>query len=182
MNKDLINQLKVQLRVKYRTQRIDQFIKESWLHLLSASEFTGKESVASYLSYEVEPSTEDINQKLIENGVSLYLPRTLINGDLEWVSWNGDPNNLKKVEKLFEPIGEATHPKLDVMIVPALHVDRVGNRLGQGGGSYDRALAKTSAWKVALIHADEISSESLPTNEFDQRVDAAATPNTLIRF
>jgi len=182
MNKDVISQAKAKLRDQYRSERIDRFIKDSWLHLLSASEFAGKESIASYISYEVEPNTEDLNQELIRKGVTLYLPRMLATGDLEWVSWNGDPNNLKQVGKIFEPIGQASHPQLDVVIVPALHIDQKGNRLGQGGGTYDRALAKTSAWKVALVHPGEISYEPLPTNEFDQRVDAAATPSMLVRF
>jgi 5-formyltetrahydrofolate cyclo-ligase len=106
----------------------------------------------------------------------------LATGDLEWVSWNGDPNNLKQVGKILEPIGQASNPQLDVIIIPALHIDQKGNRLGQGAGSYDRALAKTSAWKVALVHPGEITNEPLPTNEFDQSVDAAATPSMLVRF
>jgi 5-formyltetrahydrofolate cyclo-ligase len=182
MNKDLINQAKAKLRDKYRSERVDRFINDSWLHLLSASEFAGKQSIASYISYEVEPNTEDLNQELIKNGATLYLPRMLTDGDLEWVLWNGDLSNLKKVGKIFEPIGEPSDPKLDVVIVPALHIDQRGNRLGQGGGSYDRALAKTSAWKVALVHPGEISNEPLPTNEFDQPVNAAATPSMLVRF
>jgi 5-formyltetrahydrofolate cyclo-ligase len=83
---------------------------------------------------------------------------------------------LKKVGKILEPIGTAVEPKLDVIIVPALHIDRGGNRLGQGGGSYDRTLARSAAWKVALVHPGEITSEALPTNAHDQKVDAAATP------
>lgn len=182
MNKDPINQAKAKLRDKYRIERVDRFSKDSWLHLLSAMEFAGKKSIASYISYEVEPNTADLNQELIKNGVTLYLPRMLTNGDLEWVSWDGDLSNLKKVGKIFEPIGEATHPELDVVIVPALHIDQRGNRLGQGGGSYDRALAKTYAWKVALVHPGEISNEPLPINDFDQPVNAAATPSMLVRF
>jgi 5-formyltetrahydrofolate cyclo-ligase len=54
--------------------------------------------------------------------------------------------------------------------------------LGQGGGSYDRALARTSAWKVALVYPGELSSEAIPSEPHDQKVDAAATAEILVRF
>ena len=54
--------------------------------------------------------------------------------------------------------------------------------MGQGGGSYDRALARTLAWKVALVGAHEITNSKLPIETHDQKVDAAATPGLLLRF
>jgi 5-formyltetrahydrofolate cyclo-ligase len=182
-DKEIANS-KSQLRDFYRKVRNSRFIADSWLHILGAAEFTESTSknFASYLSYDVEPSTIDINKQIIQSGANLFLPRVLKNNDLEWVQWSGDEKQLKKVGKIFEPIGVAAEPKLDVIIVPALHIDQDGNRLGQGGGSYDRALARSSAWKVALVHPGEITSEALPTNAFDQKVDAAATPMMLIRF
>ena len=107
----------------------------------------------------------------------------LKNNDLEWVSWDGEQENLKKSGKTLEPIGNAeTDIKLEVIIVPALHVDREGNRLGQGGGSYDRALARSAAWKIALLHRGELTSQSLPVEVHDQKVSAAATPEIIVRF
>ena len=182
MTKDQISIAKSQLRDQYRKDRKARFIEESWLHILSISEFTNKKKIASYLSYEFEPNTNDLNKKLIESGVSLYLPRLLKDNDLEWVKWNGESTNLKKSGKVLEPIGESEIVDLEVIITPALHIDRSGNRLGQGGGSYDRALAKSNAWKIALVHPGEITSEPLPVSGFDQKVDAAATPTMVVRF
>ena len=175
---------KRQLRDFYRKERKARFITDSWLHILSAVEFTDltSKNIASYLSYDVEPTTIDINKKLLQSGANLFLPRVLKNNDMEWVQWLGEENQLKKVGKILEPIGAAVDVSLDVIIVPALHIDQDGNRLGQGGGSYDRVLARSSAWKVALVHPGEITSDALPTNAFDQKVDAAATPSMLIRY
>ena len=182
MTKDPISIAKSQLREQFRKDRKARFIQDSWIHILSTSEFENKKKIASYISYEFEPNTLDLNKKLIESGVTLYLPRLLKNNDLEWVKWNGDSVNLKKSGKVFEPVGESEIVDLDVIITPALHIDRSGNRLGQGGGSYDRALAKSKAWKIALVHPGEITSELLPASEFDQKVNAAATPTLVVRF
>ena len=96
----------------------------------------------------------------------------------------GDENALVANGKVLEPHGFPVSDldAIDVVIVPALHIDRSGNRLGQGGGSYDRALARLQAWKIALVHHGEITSEPIPVEPHDQRVNAAATPELIVRF
>lgn len=173
---------KAQLRKQYRQERQDRFTNESWLHILNASEIKDVKNIASYISYEFEPETSDLNKKLIAASKKLFLPRLLKNNDLEWVLWDGSQDKLKKNGKSYEPIGIAENVELEVIIVPALHADRTGSRLGQGGGSYDRALAKSNAWKIALLHRGELTSELLPVEEHDQKVNAAATPEIIVRF
>ena len=173
---------KAQLRKQYRKERQDRFTNESWLHILNASEIKDVKNIASYISYEFEPETSDLNKKLIAAGKKLFLPRLLKNNDLEWVLWDGSQDKLTQVGKTFEPVGESDNDLLDVIIVPALHIDRTGNRLGQGGGSYDQALAKSNAWKIALLHHGELTSEILPVEAHDIKVDAAATPEIIVRF
>jgi 5-formyltetrahydrofolate cyclo-ligase len=175
-------QNKSELRKLYRRERADRFNTESWLHILSATELKTATNVASYISYEFEPETSDINQRLIEDGKKVFLPRLLENDDIQWVSWDGSLENLTKNEKIYEPIGSAVEVDLDVIILPALHVDRMGNRLGQGGGSYDRALSRSKAFKIALLHHGELTSEILPVQPHDEKVDAAATPEIIVRF
>jgi len=160
---------KSQLRKQYRKERADRFIADSWLHILSAKEF--------------ENIKNDLNQRLISAGKTVFLPKVIKDNDLAWVKWDGTSANLKKVGKSYEPIGDADiNVNLDLIIVPALHVDRAGNRLGQGGGSYDRALAKSKAWTIALLHRGELTSEPLPVEPHDQKVKAAATPEIIVRF
>lgn len=176
-------EIKSQLRNLYRKQRQDRFIPNSWLHLTEVDEIKTAKNITSYISYEFEPETSDLNQRLINDGKTLYLPRRMQNNDLQWVCWDGDRVNLKKVGKIFEPIGPEVDVKdIHVMIIPALQVDQNGNRLGQGGGSYDRALAKSNAWKIALVHKDEITSAQLPSYAHDVKVNAVATAEMVIRF
>ncbi len=80
------NENKSALRKQYRKERADRFISESWLHILSANEFKEVSKIGSYISYEFEPETSDVNQRIISSGKTLYLPRLLKNNDLEWVT------------------------------------------------------------------------------------------------
>ena len=91
----------------------------------------------------------------------------------------------RKRKRLSQPVGEEFHGTIDVVICPALRVDRSGVRLGQGGGSYDRALSSrdaSGAWKVALLHDEEVTSEALPYQSHDIKVDAVALPEIVVRF
>jgi 5-formyltetrahydrofolate cyclo-ligase len=177
---------KSELRTRYRFERRERYLDHSFSYLATSSEFSKASVIASYYSYGDEPNTHELNQALLQNGKELYLPR-VSDENLEWVRWHGANDQLlpsKLSKNLLEPMGSAltdlTH--IELVIVPALRIDRSGYRLGQGGGFYDRALTKLSAWSIGLIHPDEISSADLPREDFDMPLNAAATPDLILRF
>ena len=175
---------KRRLREELRHDRELRFMPESWLHILQSSEVRNAKIIASYCSYGFEPETRDINEEIIRRGKTLLLPRTLPDNDIEWVIWDGNSSALKKRGKTQEPIGPKFEDEqlIEVVIVPALAIDPFGNRMGQGGGSYDRALSRTRAWKVGIVGAAELIHHTLPTEAHDQTLSAAATPTLLVRF
>lgn len=177
-----VTQIKSDLRKRFRADREFLVVDSSWEHLLEASEVKKALVVASYFSYGDEPNTRNLNQTLISLGKKLLLPRLRDDKDLDWVIWSGRNEDLISKGLVHEAVGDLYVGDIDVVIVPALHVDRQGNRLGQGGGSYDRTLARTKAWKVALVYPGELTSEEVPREVHDQRVDAAATTEILVRF
>jgi len=155
----------------------------TFLYLLNAPEFNKARCVTSYISVGDEPSTYEINQELISQGVTLLLPR-VAGKALQWVGWNGDSRTLKETRGLLEPIGKERNDlsDVDVMIVPALHIDQDGYRIGQGGGYYDRTMPKMPGWKVGVVYPGEITGDLLPREEWDVRLSAAATPDLIVRF
>jgi 5-formyltetrahydrofolate cyclo-ligase len=171
------------LRERARRERSQKFIASNFNVILKAPEIESATTIASYVSYEYEPSTAEINEAFLRDGKVLVLPR--INGDrLEWVKWDGDPANLVIKKKILEPIGQALIDlsQIQAVIVPALRIDQSGFRLGQGGGYYDRALPHLNTWKIGLVYAGELSSEVLPHEPHDVPLDAAATPSIVVRF
>ena len=178
---------KVELRTRFRAERefhheaIDWDIYQ-WEHLISSDEFTSASVIASYISYGTEPDTSRINQEILAQSKILVVPRTLTDKNLQWVQWDGSASSLIRNGNVFEPQGEPFLGAIDLVIVPALHVDQHGNRLGQGGGSYDRALKNLSAYSIALVYAGELTSEEIPSEPHDCKVNAAATPELLVRF
>ena len=177
---------KSSLRKKYRSDRKNYATDHSYSIVSQIQEFTGAQTVASYISYGLEPSTEELNQIILESGKTLLLPRIIQisiaenNYGLEWVQWSGQTNSLQKNGNILEPTGVTFVGTIDLIVVPALRIDFEGFRLGQGGGYYDRALAISNAWKIALIYPEEISVDLLPRESHDIAVNAYATPDTVV--
>jgi|APGre2960657444_1045066.scaffolds.fasta_scaffold00213_6 5-formyltetrahydrofolate cyclo-ligase len=177
---------KKSLRQSFRVDRKFLVQPVTWNHLIDSIEFKSATMIASYISYGDEPDTNGLNQTILESGKTLLLPRMRSDNFLDWVIWKGKIETLKTNKNIMEPIGDAIAPEriknIDFVILPALHVDHSGNRLGQGGGYYDRALSLITGFKVALIYQGELTSIELPQEVHDQTLDAAATPEILVRF
>jgi 5-formyltetrahydrofolate cyclo-ligase len=171
------------LRDRFRQERQDRFTASTFVYLLSAPEVSVAKCVTSYISVGDEPSTLELNHELISRGITLLLPR-VAGKALQWVEWNGELGSLKETRKLFEPIGKERTDVSDVsvMIIPALHIDQDGYRLGQGGGYYDRVLPNMPGWKVGIVYSGEITGDLLPREAHDVRLSAAATPDLIVRF
>lgn len=138
-------------------------------------------TVAAYYSIGAEPGTHGLVYALWKRGSYVLLPVLRPNLDLDWASYEG-PESLRPGPRgLAEPSapvrGVAAVASADLVIVPALAVDRHGTRLGRGAGCYDRALARIGDQvpTVALVYDAEFLDE-LPTDAHDQRVRLVARP------
>lgn len=138
-------------------------------------------TVAAYISVGTEPDTRSLVYALWKRGSYVLLPLLLADGDLDWASYEGPTALAAGPHGLLQPTepvrGVTAVASADLVIVPALAVDRTGRRLGRGGGSYDRALARvgTAVPTLALVYDDELVDE-VPAGGHDQRVSMVARP------
>lgn len=138
----------------------------------------GATTVAAYLAVEHEPPTLLLLDTLRSHGVQVLLP--VIDGvGLDWAPYAGPaglaPGPLGLSEPSTPRLGVEAASAADVVVVPALAVDRLGNRLGRGRGFYDRALINVSAPVIAVVYDDELVDE-VPAEPHDRRVDAVLRP------
>jgi 5-formyltetrahydrofolate cyclo-ligase len=138
-------------------------------------------TIAAYVSVGTEPDTRSLLFAFWKRGSYVLLPLLRPDNDLDWASYEGPDSLVPGPRGLLQP-GEAPRgvravTSADLVIVPALAVDRQGNRLGRGGGSYDRALARVGAAvpTIALLYDGELLDE-VPAGPGDQRVRAVARP------
>lgn len=137
--------------------------------LLSAPEIQSAQVIASFQSYGDEPDTFSLNANLCAQGKQVFLPQMNPDKSLTWLHEGREVTGKELAS-------------IDVVILPALAIDMRGVRLGQGGGSFDRALPLLPGWKVALIDSASLSVEDLIEEEHDVRVNAVATERGITRF
>jgi 5-formyltetrahydrofolate cyclo-ligase len=138
----------------------------------------------AYVPVGSEPGGTDLPDalsRMLHPGGTLLLPVLLPDFDLDWAEYAGLASLTATGRGLREPSGRRKGPAVvadaELLVVPALAVDRRGVRLGRGGGSYDRALARCpSAQVVALLHDGELLDDELPAEPHDRRVQAVITP------
>ncbi|MGD0375658.1 MAG: 5-formyltetrahydrofolate cyclo-ligase [Streptosporangiaceae bacterium] len=149
--------------------------------VLSLPETQMAGTVAAYLSIGTEPETRRLVYALWKRGAYVLLPLLRPDNDLDWASYEGPDSVAAGPRGLLEPAepprGAAAIASADLVIVPALAADRRGYRLGRGGGSYDRALARVGGAvpTIALLYDGELLDE-IPAGEHDQPVRLVAQP------
>jgi 5-formyltetrahydrofolate cyclo-ligase len=151
-------------------------------------------TVAAYVSVGSEPGTLALLDALHARGVRVLLPVLLADNDLDWGVYAG-AGSLVSVQHggrmaLLEPSGQRLGPgavlEADAVLLPGLAVDAQGMRLGRGGGSYDRVLARleragADPALVVLLYDTEVV-DRVPAEPHDRPVHAVVTPSGVRRF
>jgi 5-formyltetrahydrofolate cyclo-ligase len=150
--------------------------------LLTMPEAEMAGTVAAYVSIGTEPGTLSLLFALWKRGTYVLVPKLLPGGDLDWASYEGPDSLAPGPYGLLEPVEPPRGPSVvrgaDLVIVPALAVSAAtGTRLGRGGGSYDRVLARLDPGilTVAPVYDPELL-ESVPAEPHDLPVRAVVTP------
>ncbi|GAA2743320.1 5-formyltetrahydrofolate cyclo-ligase [Kitasatospora cinereorecta] len=146
--------------------------------------------VAAYVSVGGEPGTGPLLDALLGRGVRVLLPVLLPDNDLDWAAYTGRAALAPAARGLLEPTGPRLGPEAvcgaGLVLLPGLAVDRRGIRLGRGGGSYDRVLARLARagarpLLATLLYEHELL-DAVPAEEHDLPVDAVVTPAGVLRL
>ncbi len=155
--------------------------------LMMAPEVRDAATVAAYVSIGSEPGTSWLLDGLRAAMKRVLLPVLLPDGDLDWAAYTGasalSPGRLGLLEPTAPRLGVDAVARADVVLVPGLAASPSGRRLGRGGGSYDRALARVpvGTFTCVLLHDGEADLD-VPTEPHDRAVVAVATPSGIRRL
>jgi len=142
---------------------------------------------AAYISVGTEPGTARLLEHLRAAGVRVLLPVLRADRSLDWALDEGPDRWCLGGHGLLEPtgprLGQTALGSAEVVLVPAVAVDRDGGRLGRGGGYYDRGLALLAAGTpvLAVVYDEEVL-DAVPVEPHDRSVNGALTPSRLWRL
>ena len=150
--------------------------KNKFLKFLKSNDLTNK-IIAGYYTYKYEIDVVKL-LKFIENkNYKISLPKIKKKNQMNFFEWSfDDPLSINKYG-IPEPISKKIiYP--DVLIIPLVAFDNELNRLGYGGGYYDRYLAKSFKKKRIIKIGIAYSFQKLnkiPINKYDIRLDYIIT-------
>ena len=166
---------KTSLRLKAKNIRnnldIKQISKNIVNNLIEMDIFKKANDIMIFYPLEKEINLLDL---LNFEDKNFYLPR-MKGKNLECCPYKKGDDLVIKKYNIKEPITESiSNPKPDLIIIPALAIDKYGNRLGYGGGFYDKFLANNKSIKLVPI-PEELIFENIPHESFDIKIDYFVT-------
>ncbi|CAN5441434.1 MAG: 5-formyltetrahydrofolate cyclo-ligase [Actinomycetota bacterium] len=167
-----VRELRLQLGADYR-QRATQIACE---RLLSMPEVAAARRVALYAALGPEADPSVTLPLLLERGIVAVFPR-VVGALLEFAPASSLADLHPGYMGVMEPKSPAIDASvLDVIVVPGVAFDRDGGRLGQGGGHYDRTLARlgSETFRVGFCFSCQIV-DRVPREDHDEFLDALVT-------
>lgn len=153
--------------------------------VLELDAFSRARVVACYLAYPAEVQTGTILDVCWNRGKRVCVPAWCAGSReyrLAWMERNDStaagPHGIPQPET---PV-MADLAQVDMVIVPGLAFDAAGNRLGHGGGYYDRLLSEKTlhrAFRVGLAFSFQLV-EAVPVNNADERMNVVVTQDGAI--
>jgi 5-formyltetrahydrofolate cyclo-ligase len=183
---DDVTEAKVALRARIRARREARSPEEraaasAALATALLRGLAGVRTLAAFAPDPTEPGAGRLPAAFTQLRSRVLLPVVPAEGrELTWAVDTGRlaPGRFGLLESVGPRLGPTAIGAAEVVVVPALAVDRTGVRLGRGGGYYDRALvhARPDAVLVTVVFDDE-RVDRLPREVHDRPVRAVVTPS-----
>ncbi|MSP94064.1 MAG: 5-formyltetrahydrofolate cyclo-ligase [Alphaproteobacteria bacterium] len=143
-------------------------------------------AVSAYIAIGDEPDARPLMKALREHGCPILLPRVVAKEKpLAFHRYESGAQLVPGPFGLSQPDREWPQADPDVLIVPLLAFDADGNRLGYGGGFYDRTLKGLRARKKVLavgFALSKLERDEVPHHEGDEKLDWIVTEKIARKF
>ena len=159
----------------------DQKIFEA---VLASPEYAMSHTVFCYVGVKNEINTEPFLLEVLRSGRKLCVPRCMGKGVMRALrirSLSELSPGMRDIPEPPETAEEILPEQIDLAVVPCVTADADGERLGYGGGYYDRFLLRTRAFRMLLIRCRMMVKE-IPREPHDLRMDAVVTERQFSRL
>ncbi len=140
-------------------------------------------TIGGYYPYNYEIDTTEILKKLQKRNYKISLPKICKKNQMNFFEWSFEDPLSINIYGIPEPISKTlVYP--DILLVPLVAFDNELNRLGYGGGYYDRYLGKNLNFKKIIKIGLGYSFQEIhkiPINQYDMKLDYIITEKNLFR-
>ena len=180
MNKSSIRKKLINLRKKNYSKKFS-INPIKLLKLLEKKKFQSK-IIGGYYPFNYELEILNILEELEKKNYIFSLPKVSTNNEMNFFKWSkSEPLKVNKYG-IPEPISrKKMYP--NILLIPLVGFDYHFNRLGYGGGYYDRYLSKRKINKELLKIGVGFSFQkvkSIPVDKYDQKLDCIITEKTVL--
>jgi 5-formyltetrahydrofolate cyclo-ligase len=193
MNSISIFDQKKMLRHQYETLRADLSLEERencehniLEHIVHSEIYHSSNIICSFVSFGTEVSTKRLNEKILESGKMLCLPRIVGIRTMDMIIVHPQTSFDTNKYGINEPIGkvmEFSNELTALCILPLLSYDSRGHRLGYGGGFYDVFLQKNNQLqRLGISFSKQYSEIELPFEDHDVLLDMIVNEHGLYQI
>jgi 5-formyltetrahydrofolate cyclo-ligase len=142
--------------------------------------------IHTFIPLKNEVNTWEIIEKINEKyqNIKIIIPKCNNTHELLHFEYKGavlKPNKYGILEP-YKSKQFTTFDKIDLILVPLLAFDITGDRVGYGGGYYDKFLVKCKKAKKIGVSLEEPINKIIDTNSFDIKLDYCITPKSIYKF
>ena len=181
-------QIRQQIRQRRRAltpEQQTQFALQAADRMMAYTPVLLAQTVAVFLSFDGELDTRPLIDQLWRAGKRVYLPvlHPFSPGNLLFLHYHPSSDLVVNRLKIREPKLDVRDvlplSRLDVLVTPLVAFDAAGQRLGMGGGFYDRTLQNWRRHRLQPVgYAHDCQQvDALPTEQWDIPLPAVITPS-----
>ena len=172
----------LKVRKKFNTKNIQLNFKQI-VKILKKEKITNQITIGGYYPVNFEIDDLTLLKRLEKNKYTICLPVIKDNFQMDFYKWSfSDPLKINK-HGIPEPETKSiAYP--DILLIPLLAFDKNLNRLGYGGGYYDRLIEKFEKTKKIIKIGLAFSIQKIdkvPINEYDKKLDYIVTNKYIIK-
>ena len=149
----------------------DEYVKDSsdniFSKLIKTREYNKAKVIFIYLSKDKEVQTKKIIEDAWSTNKIVLVPYIFEDGKMHPVQINNFDNLKRNKYNILEPKELKIYDKndIDLIILPCISANNKGERLGYGGGYYDRFLEKSNSRTICLCHEKLVAEDILMTDK-----------------
>lgn len=170
---------RAQLSEDYRIESNEKILR----NILQLPEYQHAKTIFCYVGTTEEIDTSPLIQHALSSGKSVAVPKCIGRGIMEAYQIYSLEELRSGYNGILEPDEQCsnivTPDEIELVIVPCLSANRKGQRIGYGGGYYDRYLERTEACRVLLCR-EKLMYEDIPIEEHDKAMNFVISEEQII--